>query len=449
MKSLRRIPLLLVLAVALVATGVTTTLIKTSNPSSLSNGLNSTSEVESSALFCTGLSSSAGGFAGHVTYLNTSASTRTVVVKVVADTGHSATTTLTLKPYASQTVNPAQLTTGNSYGVAAEIDGSGVVAEEVAASSTAEVPCQPSGVTRWYAAGFDTLVGSNAYVSLYNPTATPAVLNLVTYSPHGFNAPAPFQGLSVGAHAQVEVKLGSEIVDATNIGVGVKVLRGSIVAVGVQSSGAVASLNQGSTTTATTMWFPSVTTVANALAELRIANPGPVAATITATIAMPPYKVSPQSVTIPPYASGTLTITPNSAIPPAGYASVTLRSTARVFSSLATGTSSGLALDSPGVPQDNYLLADFSGRGFDAATVTNTATTSIKVRFTLVGGHGATATAPLAAHTTESILHLFNGVTSLRGASVEVTASASSLLVSATLPSTPVGVTVISPLDGR
>ena len=109
----------------------------------------------------------------------------------------------------------------------------------------AQVPCTSTGVTNWYGAGFDTLVGSSGELSIYNPTATPAVFNVVGYTAAGYTAPAPFQGLSVGAHSQMELNLGSQIVNTANVGVHVSVLRGSVTIVGVQQSGAVVSLISG------------------------------------------------------------------------------------------------------------------------------------------------------------------------------------------------------------
>ena len=49
--------------------------------------------------------------------------------------------------------------------------------------------------TRWFAAGFDTTVGSSGEMSVYNPTGTPAVMDVPVYTAGGFSAPEAFQGL--------------------------------------------------------------------------------------------------------------------------------------------------------------------------------------------------------------------------------------------------------------
>jgi hypothetical protein len=440
--------LLLVLAAALLVTGVAASHFKTSNPSALPNAL-SENGVESAALYCTGLSGANGGVEGHVVFLNTSSDPRTVLVDVVSDTHRSTTATLHVAAYSSKSLSPASLVTGSSYAVAAEVIGGGVVGEEVTGAGAAEVPCTSAGVTRWYGAGFDTVVGSSAGLSIYNPTATPAVLDVTTFSSNGFGAPAAFRGVSLAAHTQIELNLGTQIVDTSNIGVHVRVLRGSVVVVGVQKSGAVASLVAGSTSTSSDVWFPRVTTVLNAVAQLRVANPGSQSVSVTVNVAIAPYHVAPLTLNVAPYSSGQIVISPNPAIPDHGYATVELTSSGPVISSLATGTTGGIALSSPESPEDELLISDFSGRGFDAATVTNTSRRALEVTFRVVGPSGATGSARLKGGATESILGIFSGVSSLSAKSLLVTSSRSALLVTTTLPSNPQGVTVVAPLDGR
>jgi hypothetical protein len=64
------------------------------------------------------------------------------------------------------------------------------------------------------------------------------------------------------------------------------------------------------------------------------------------------------------------------------------------------------------------------------------------------GGHKASGHAQLAAGTTESILSVFSGLSTLTSQTLLVSASRPSLLVTLTLPTTPAGVSVVSPLDG-
>jgi Family of unknown function (DUF5719) len=446
--SRRPLPLLGVLALALIAVGVASSISTPTNPSALPGGLG-VANAESTALYCTGLSGVAGSLArGHVTFLNTTGSSRSVLVQVVSDTGQHASTSIHLGAHAARSINPESLVSGHSFGLEAQVSGGGVVADEVTANHLAQVPCSSVGVTNWYGAGFDTLVGSAAYVSVYNPTATPAVFNVAAYTANGYDAPQTYQGLSVAAHAQMELSLGTEIVDTSNIGVHVSVLRGSIEVVGVQQSGTSVSLNAGATVLASQAWFPRVTTVANALAQLRVANPGGLAETVTATVDLAPFKVAPQVVTIAPYSSAEVVITPNTAIPADGYASVTLTSSEPFFSSLASGSSAGLSLWTPQGPSSEFLVADFSGLGFDAATVTSTSTKTLTVHFATLGATSVTGSVRLAGDTTESILALFTAIPSLSDTTLLVRTSSPDLLVTTTLPARPTGAVVVDALDG-
>ena len=452
MSNVRRAPLYVLIVAALVATGVASSLAKSSNPSTLPNGLAVSTLAESTALYCTGLTSSKGGLEGHVTLLNTTGSARNVTIDVVSDTAKSWTGTLRLAPHASKSIAPDSVVTGNNFGVALQISGGGVVGEEVTSNHEAQAPCISTGVTDWYAAGFDTTVGSNAELNIFNPTATPAVFNVSTFSSAGFIAPARFQGISVGPHAQVEVKLGAQIVSSTNVGVRVRVLRGSLDIVASQISGSRASLSAGVASPSTTFVFPAVTTAQSSTAQLRIANPGPAPADVTVDVRLTSYTIAPISVTISPFGSDKVTITPNSAIPAAGYAVLGVTSSEPVVASLATGSDAGLSLSSPEVPGATFMVADFAGVGFDAANITNTSSKAVNLTFTSapIGGAAAstTTTATLSANATVDLRTLAT-IGSLHDVWVLVKAARPVVEIAMTLPTSPKGAVVASPLDGR
>jgi hypothetical protein len=71
------------------------------------------------------------------------------------------------------------------------------------------------------------------------------------------------------------------------------------------------------------------------------------------------------------------------------------------------------------------------------------------VRFTTVGAQSMTGTAALTGHSTQNILSLFRGLSTLSATTLTVQSSAPVLLVTTTLPSTPKGVDVVAALDGR
>lgn len=447
-----RVPLLVVLAVILGAIATISTLDKVSNTPASSGSLTSSKNAESTALYCTGLTDARHHAPGHVTFLNTSNSKRTLNVQVVSNTGSRASKTIELAADGSLSIQPQSFASGNYFAVAVQVSGGGVVGEEVANGGVTQTPCTSAGVTDWYGAGFNTSVGSSAILNIYNPTATPAVFNASIYGPGGFSAPAPFQGMAVSAHSLVALNLGAQIVNTDNVGVHVKVLRGSIDIVGTQATNLVTSFNSGSTQMSKSIWFPRVTTVSGALAQLRIFNMSNLPANVNAQVSLGSFKIAPESLTVAPYSSGVVIITPNSAIPAAGYATVTLTSDEPVAAALATGTTAGLALAAPVEASNEFIVSDFSGQGFDAATVTNTSKKPIKVTFSVLGGNGSTiasSSTQLQGSLTQDILRAFSGLSTLKGHSLMITSSTPSLVVSTTLPSRPAGIVVVNPLDRR
>ena len=410
--------------------------------------------AQSSALYCTGLTNARGELRGFVTFINTTGATRQVVVHAIATNAASAVATaFTLGPYARQVVTPTNLLVGDTYALAAQIDGGGVSAEQVVTRPGTQAPCVNVGVTNWYASGFDTTVESKAILSIYNPTATAAVFNVTTFSPGGFLSPAPLQGVSVGAHAVLTLDLGQEIVATQNFGVQVSVLRGSLVIVGDQISRDTSSLNYGTSLLALTGTFPLVTTAAQAVAQVRIANPGPASATVTLKVKIGKFIVAPQSTSVAPYSSSMITIRPNTAIPAAGEASLSMTSTQAVDATLATGTRNGLTLSPLGTAVSRAVLSDVTGGGFAQATVTNassasSASTTVTWALLHHGVIASTGLTPLGAGRTISLGQVLGGRAKLQGSTVVLTSATPVLVVNAILTTSPVGVTMAAPLNG-
>ncbi len=443
------VPLVVTVLVGIALAGVISAKGTVSNP--VPNPGVAGPSAQSSALYCTGLTNAKGALRGIVTFINTTNVTRHVVVHAVATNAVAAVATaFTLGPYARQVVTPTHLLMGDTYALAAQIDGGGVSAEQVVTRFGTQAPCVNEGVTNWYASGFDTTVGSAASLSVYNPTATAAVFNVTTFSPSGFLSPAPLQGVSVGPHAVLTLDLGSSIVVTQNFGTQVSVLRGSLVIVGQQISHDTSSLNPGTSILAKRGTFPLVTTARGAIAQVRIANPGPASAAVTFTVTIGKFTVAPQSVSVAPYSSAMVSVAPNTAIPAAGEASLTMTSTQPVNATLATGTTNGVTLSPLSTAVSRAILSDVTGAGFAQATVTNDSTVATTVTWALVH-HGtivATGLAPLGARQTISLGQTLGGRAKLQGSTLVLTSATPVLVVNATLPTSPYGVTMAAALNG-
>ena len=443
------LPLLVVVVVVLAAVGVLNDRGVATNP--VGTTIAAAPSAQSSALYCTGLTNTRGGLRGVVTYINTTAVTRHVVVHAFATGATSAVATaFTLGPYARQSVAPTNLLVGSTYALSAQIDGGGVSAAQVDSRFGTQSPCANQGVTNWYASGFDSTVGSSAVLSVYNPTATAAVFNVTAFTPGGFSSPASLQGVSVGPHAVLTFNLGAQIVATENFGVQVSVLRGSLVAVGDQISKGVASFNAGTTLLTSSATLPLVTTANQAMAQVRFANPGPAPATVTLDVKLGKFKVAPQTTEVGAYRSAMIVITPNTAIPAAGEATIVMKSTQPVDATVVTGTQDGLTSSPVGTPAARVVLADVTGGGFDRAVVTNVASTATEVSWVLRrrGALASTGTTSLGANATKSLAVLVGGRAKLTGATMVLTGLAPTLVVSATLVTRPPGVTLTTGLNG-
>ena len=443
------LPLVLSVVLGVALAGVLSAKGSVSNPVPTPGAAGPT--AQSSALYCTGLTNARGDLRGLVTFINTTSATRHVVVHAVATNAVAAVATaFTLGPYARQVVTPTNLLVGNTYALAAQIDGGGVSAVQVVTRFGTQSPCVNEGQTSWYASGCDTSVGSKAMLSVYNPTATAAVFNVTAFLPGGFLSPAPLQGVSVGAHAVLTLNLGDDVVATRNFGAQVSVLRGSLVVVGDQISKNISSLNYGTSLLASTGTFSLVTTADKALAEVRVANPGPASASVTFTIKLGKFKVAPQSTTVAPYSSAMVTITPNTAIPAAGEASLSMTSSQPVDATLATGTANGITLSPLGTAVARAVLADVTGTGFSQANVSNASGASTTVTWALLR-HGAVASTgltPLGAGASISLGQLLGGRAKLQGASLVLTSATPALVVDAILSTRPNGVTLAAALNG-
>jgi len=437
MNNLRRLPLAVVLGAALVLTGILSTIFTGSNPSQFAAGTQEASYAESTGLHCSGLTSSA------VTFFNTTPDSHKISVTWLTDSGASGSATSKLAAHANWRIS--EFGKGSVFAAEAQINGGGVVAS-VDGANGLQSSCSSVGTTSWFGAGFDTKVGSTGELSIYNPTATAAVFNVSTFTGKGFIAPASFQGLSVGAHKLLVLDLGSQLVNTSNIGVHVKVLRGSLEIVGIQKSGNSVSYYLGQNQASQQNWFPLVTTENKAAAQLRFANPSADPISVTVKISLPPYSVQPQTVIVAPFNVDAITITPNTAIPANGFAFVSSSSSAPLLTTLALGTSKGIMLNAPATPLSSLLLANFNASPVSKVVITNVSKQSVTVNSSLLtGSKSASRGSKFSLKAGETVqVNLLN-----EQAGQIFSTEKNVLLVTAAFTTAPAGIALLSNLNSR
>ena len=99
MNNLRRLPLAVVLAIALVLTAALSTIFTGSNPSQFSSGILEASYAESTALHCSGLTSSV------VTFFNTTSDPHKISITWITNSGSSGSTTTKLSGHGSWSIS--------------------------------------------------------------------------------------------------------------------------------------------------------------------------------------------------------------------------------------------------------------------------------------------------------------------------------------------------------
>jgi hypothetical protein len=433
-----------------------------SGVSNVASPLDPTSPLASSSvLYCPGLTNAAGGLSGSVVLFNTTASSRHVVLSVTSPGSTSAVVkrAFTLPAYGQHALAPSRLAKAAFYAVTAAIDGGGVRGEVLSSSGQSEASCASRGVTHWVATGLSTLVGSSATLALFNPTATSAVFNVQTYSANGFLQPAAWQGLTVAPKGLVTIDLSTLLANTSAIGVDVRVVRGSLVSVADQVINGAGSFSAGSRGPSARDRFALVPTANRVLARIVVSNPARIPAHVSLGIGLGKFAVPSQRFTVAPLTSSTFVVTPNTAIPAAGLANVTLRASVPVIAALQTGIASAVVRKSPLhlSPQRTswrtWLIADATGRGYGNVLVSNTSHHTLTI--TVVGGAlGHTPTTVITTiegDTSRNLLRLAPQLATLRHAMVTITAGSNDLLVTATA-SAQVGQSGTVPrtaLDGR
>ncbi len=203
-------------------------------------------------------------------------------------------------------VDPANGLPTGSNASTFTFSGGGVVASQVVsgANGWTTAPCASGIASEWAFAGGATTTGNTLTLSLYNPAATQAVVNVSFLTEKGLLTPQKYQGLEVPAGQLVEENVGDYVQGASTIATMVVAQAGSLVSSEFQqwSSGPTGgmSLRLGSPSLATTWRLAQTTAMPQSTVNLYLANPGPSPATATITLSLSSGSVLPHREVVPP-----------------------------------------------------------------------------------------------------------------------------------------------------
>jgi len=372
--------MIVVLVAILIATGISDRLISRTTVSAAAPSADALSTLrvaptatESSAWFCAGGSGAQGGAPATIVLTNSGGrpvrGTLTAVSAVAPGAPQPApwsgaqTVSLTVPAGGQVTVGAGQLGSTGLVAAAVVLDGGGVAVSESVQSPLgwSMAPCAPSTSTSWYFAHGATAQGGGLILSLFNPAATDAVVNLaLVSSTAGYVAPAAYQGIDIAPGSLVTENIGDHLPSDTAVATEVSTLSGAIVATELQSVGAPGdggiSLTLGSPA-ATSRWvFPQSTGIPEGTVAFHVLNPTTTPATVSVAIGLSQGAgAEPLSMHVPAQSLVTLSAQSQTRIPTGVPYSLT-------FTSTGTGIVVSRAASAPaGSPAGVPEVGDVSG----------------------------------------------------------------------------------------
>jgi hypothetical protein len=277
-----------------------------------------------SSSFCAGGTAGAGQPADPVVYLtNTGAkpvrgAMRTVAPPLAAAPGAHA-TTLTVPARSTVAVDPTAGVPAGPVAASFVFDGGGVVASQVVRGpgGWAAAPCATRPAESLVFAGGSTAGGSSLTLSLLDPTAAPAVVDVTFLTPSGAVVPAPYQGIDLAPGQLVSEDVGTYVQNAGSVATLVTTESGSVVADELEqwAGGAGLSLWLGARGARTSWSFADTSATPGGALAVTVANPGAAATTATVSFELGQASLVPRRVVVPGRALVTLDLTSTSGLP--------------------------------------------------------------------------------------------------------------------------------------
>jgi hypothetical protein len=265
--------------------------------------------AHASSFFCTsGAGSDAGaGATGRVVLTNTTGSPAQGFLTTVGATGAPVATGVTVPARGSAEVvpslglHPGTTASATTFSFArGGVTGTAVVTGPHGWSTA---PCPSQVASQWDFAGGSTNSGA-LDLSLYNPTAAPAVVGVTFLTANGnVLDPQSYQGIPVAPGQLVVEALGAYVQNQPVVATLVQCASGAVVATEldhmVVSSGSGLSLLSGTPGLATTWHFAQTTAVQGGAVTLAVANPGTAPVTAVITVGLSAASVEPRHLTVP------------------------------------------------------------------------------------------------------------------------------------------------------
>jgi hypothetical protein len=279
----RRWPVLLVVAAVLggVALAVAS---RGSAPASVASSgapsaLVSAPDAESSAWYCTGMSTATGSAPGALVLTNTGPEPVSASIAAASDGGSSVHVTVSVPGDTVVSPSVPSLSSGSWQADTVTVTGGGVAVSQSVhgPAGWGVAPCQSSTAADWYFAGGTTANSDGLFVSLLNPTSTPVVVDLSFMTPSGAVHPINFQGVVLPPGQVVVENVASEVQNTSTVSTVVSARTGRVVASELQvfsGSSSGLSVVPGAAQPAVRWAIPQSEENSGGNSEIDVFNPG-------------------------------------------------------------------------------------------------------------------------------------------------------------------------------
>ncbi len=326
-RGIRRLPVIAAVVVVLVGVGLIAASVgvpSDSGPAGPSPAVAAAAPVDaqSSTWFCTGGSGTSTGIANATLSLVNIGSRPVDGTVTVVDTAASTASRAVVVPARGQlTVVPSTIEPGPWLASRVELDGGGVTVNEIVSGPAgwAQSACSTTTSSTWFFASGSTTDGNTLYVSLFNPTATAAVVDLGFVTSQGLTEPQPFEGILVNPGRLVVAGVASFVQDQKSIGTIVMARSGRVVAEALQEhvvngvSGL--SLRLGAPSPAGRWYLPRTVDVTGGSSALTVLNPTDRPEQVTVHVQLGSGPVAPFTDSLPADSSWTLPVSSASRVP--------------------------------------------------------------------------------------------------------------------------------------
>jgi hypothetical protein len=277
--------------------------------------------AESSAWYCTGQSTSSGEVAvGALVLTNSTARTVIGSVESTSDSGAQSQITVTVPAHAQLVPDIPAPSSGSWTSQVAILSAGGVAVTQVVhgPAGWSETPCQSRTSADWYFPSGTTSGTDGLFISLFNPTTSPDVVDLTFVTPSGVVQPINFLGL-VLQPGQVQVAdVGAFVQEQSAVATTVTVRTGRVVASEVeQFTGPTAGLSivPGVPMPEPQWSIPQSEEVAGGSSEIDVFNPGPTSEHVTVHVRLPTGPVAPLTQVVAPLTTWVLSTSGQTRIP--------------------------------------------------------------------------------------------------------------------------------------